>query len=145
MDIQKIFHYWLPLIGRDWLREIRVDWENICGVKKIARQENTNKVKMKEILERNESIFQEGLGRLKDTMVHINVHPDAKPRFCKARPVPYALQDRVDNELDRLLHEGIYEPVNNSRWAAPVVPVIKSDRSIRPCGDYKQTVNMAAI
>ena len=70
------------------------------ALKKITRQENTNEVKMKEILERNQSVFQECLGRLKDTMVHIDVHPDAKPRFCKAKPVPYALQDRVDNELD---------------------------------------------
>ena len=95
------------LIGRDWLREIWVHWENIFGVKKIARQENTNEVKMKEILERNESVFQEGLGRLRHTMVQIDVHSDVKPRFCKARPVPYALQDRVDNELDRLVREGI--------------------------------------
>ena len=87
---------------------------------------------MKEILERHGSVFQEGLGRLKDTMVHIGVRPDAKPKFCKARPVPYALQDRLDNELDRLVREGIYEPVNHSRWAAPVVPVIKSDGSIPP-------------
>ena len=133
------------LIGRDWLREIQIDWENIFSVKKIASQENTNEVKMKEILEMHESVFQEGLGRLKDTMVHIDVQPDAKPRFCKSRPVPYALQDRLDNELHQLVREGIYEPVNHSRWAAPVVPVIKSDESIRLCGDYKQMVNKAAI
>ena len=133
------------LIGRDWLREIRIDCENILGVKKIASQGNMNEVKMKEILERNGVVFQEGLGRLKDTMVHIDVRPDAKPRLCKARPKPYALQDRLDNELDQLVCEGIYEPVNHSRWAAIVVPVITSDGSIHLCGDYKQTVNKAAI
>ena len=133
------------LIGRDWLREIRKHWENIFDVKKIASEENTNEVKMKKIFERHESVFQEGLGRLKDTMVHIDVCPDAKPRFCKATPVSYALQDRLDNELDRLVREGIDEPVNHSKWATPVVPVIKSDGSIHLCGGYKQTVNKAAI
>ena len=28
-----------------------------------------------------------------------------------------------------------------SKWAAPIVPVVKSDRKIRICGDYKMTIN----
>ena len=31
-----------------------------------------------------------------------------------------------------------------SDWAAPIVPVVKTDGSIRICGDYKVTVNQAA-
>ena len=36
------------------------------------------------------------------------------------------------------------EPVRFSEWAAPVVPVVKSDGLIRICGDYKQTTNSVA-
>ena len=36
------------------------------------------------------------------------------------------------------------EPVRFSEWAAPVVPVVKSDGFIRICGDYKQTTNSVA-
>lgn len=50
----------------------------------------------------------------------------------------------VEAELERLEREGIIEPVQFSQWAAPIVPVIKPDGSIRICGDYKVTVNQAS-
>lgn len=40
--------------------------------------------------------------------------------------------------------EGIIESVTFSDWAAPIVPVMKGDGSIRICEDYKITVNQVA-
>ena len=57
----------------------------------------------------------------------ILVDPGAKPRFCKARTVPYALREKVEQELDRLTKEGIIEPIQFADWAAPIVPVMKKD------------------
>ena len=59
-------------------------------------------------------------------------------------PIPYVLTERLDTEIDRLLTDGIIVPVKHSNWAAPVVPLMKSDKSIRLCGDYKITVNKVA-
>ena len=68
--------------------------------------------------------------------------PEARPRFHKARTVPYAYRQSVEEELDRLVAEGILEPIDSSDWAAPIVPVIKSDKkSVRICGDFRVTVN----
>ena len=39
---------------------------------------------------------------------------------------------------------GVIEPVQFADWAAPIVPVLKQDRSVQICGDYKVTVNRAA-
>lgn len=39
---------------------------------------------------------------------------------------------------------GIIEPVQFSRWAAPIVPVLKEDKTARICGDYKLTVNQVS-
>ena len=68
----------------------------------------------------------------------------ANPQFLKARPLPLALPDKVAEELDRLQAEGIIVPTKFSKWAAPIVPVIKSDGSIRICGDFKRTINKSA-
>ena len=36
-------------------------------------------------------------------------------------------------------------PVPFSEWATPIVPVLKADGSVHICGDYKVTVNQAAL
>ena len=55
-----------------------------------------------------------------------------------------ALRDKVTRELDRLERLGIIEPVQFADWAAPIVPIVKQDGTVRICGDYKVTVNKAA-
>ena len=51
----------------------------------------------------------------------------------------------VEKELDNLKAQGIIEPVAFSEWAAPIVPVLKADKtSVRICGDFKLTVNRVA-
>ena len=58
--------------------------------------------------------------------------------------MPFALRAKVDKELERLDEAGVIWPVQFSEWAAPIVPVLKRDGSVRICGDYKVTVNQAA-
>ena len=47
----------------------------------------------------------------------------------------------MEAELERLENEGVIEPVQFSNWAAPIVPVVKHDGSVRICGDYKVILN----
>ena len=67
--------------------------------------------------------------------------PNAQPKFCKARPVPYSLQEAVESEYHRLESEGVVEKVEFSEWATPMVHVPKADGTTRSCGDYAVTVN----
>ena len=92
----------------------------------------------------SQKIFKEGLGKVKDFKAKIHVEADATSKFCKARPVPYSMKVKIEEELDRLLSLGILKPVQFSEWAMPIVPVLKSDRSVRICGDFKVTVNPVA-
>ncbi|KYO22705.1 hypothetical protein Y1Q_0003209 [Alligator mississippiensis] len=57
--------------------------------------------------------------------------------------VSFALQPKIDTDLDQLIMQGVFEPVIHTSWATPVVPVLKPNGSVRICGDYKFTVNKA--
>ena len=50
----------------------------------------------------------------------------------------------METGLERLESLGIVIPVQHSNWAAPVVPVLKANGTIRLCGDYRVTINKAA-
>jgi len=58
--------------------------------------------------------------------------------------LPLAIRDKVAAELDRLQAEGVIVPTRFSRWATPIVPVVKTDGTIRIYGDFKQTINKSA-
>lgn len=125
------------LLGRDWLHVIQLNWNTVFTVQEVNPQ-------LQKILHDNKEVFREGLGTLKGTEAKIYVDPGTTPKFMKARPVAYALKAKVEQELDRLQREGIISPVEFTEWAAPIVPVVKQNGSVRICGDYKCTVNQVS-
>ena len=60
------------------------------------------------------SVIDTELGTLKGFMATIRVDPAAQPRFCKSRSVSYALKEKIEKELDRLLKQGAIEKINFS-------------------------------
>ncbi|KAK3749146.1 hypothetical protein QZH41_009832, partial [Actinostola sp. cb2023] len=86
-------------------------------------------------------VFKTGLGTMQGITAKLELKDGAKPKFCKARPVPYALQPTVEEEYDRLEREGIIERIEYSEWGTPMVHIPKSDGKTRSCGDYSVTLN----
>ena len=124
------------LLGRNWLKQLVLDWHEIHHVYADS---------MQTVLNKHPTVFQDGLGKLNNFEAKIWVEPTAQPRFCKARTVPLAMRGKVEEELQRLVGEGILEPVQFSDWAAPIVPVFKVDKSsVRICGDFRQRVNLVS-
>ena len=79
---------------------------------------------------------------MKDFPIEIQMEENVTPIFRCPTPIPHSMREAVDKELDYLLKVGIIEQVQYSDWATNIVVVAKPDgKSVRICGNYKQTVN----
>ena len=124
------------LMGRNWLMELKLEWQELY----LIHQSHN----LQTILDRHRLIFNSELGEAKGVTAKLHINDNTKPYFCRARPVPHALKGKVEQELEHLKQQRVIEPVQMSEWAAPIVPVLKPDGTIRICGDYKMTINRAA-
>ena len=103
------------LFGRNWLKEITLNW-------KFIHQIAINELEV--LLSKYKDVFREEFGTLKGFQAHIELVPNA------------------GRHIESLVEEGTLEPVEFSNWAAPIIPLLKSDKSsVRICGDFRITVN----
>ncbi|CAC5416981.1 unnamed protein product [Mytilus coruscus] len=92
----------LSLIGRDCLHTLQLNWNSIFKIEQLSEdQETKNDKELQDLLRKYPRVFKEGrLGTLKGTKARIYVNRDATPKYFNARPVPYALKEKIERELD---------------------------------------------
>uniref|UniRef100_A0A914UTP1 RNA-directed DNA polymerase n=1 Tax=Plectus sambesii TaxID=2011161 RepID=A0A914UTP1_9BILA len=142
------------IMGRDWLEQID-GWEQFkeklkeqpdLELQLLERDESSEQCytrRMKATLKKYKDVFQPGLGHCTNRTIHLELKQDARPVWCKARPVPFAKKQRAEKELDWLVANGVITPVKHSDWAAPVVLVDKANGEMRICADYSTGLNAA--
>ena len=67
-------------------------------------------------------LFKNELGCLKDFELEMKFMPDAKPVFCKPRPVPFAIKDDLSKGYDEGIAKGVWKPAQFNDYGTPVVP-----------------------
>ena len=126
------------LMGRDWLAHVKLDWASIF---QVSQNKDPHDQAVRGLVSEFSEVFSGELGTLKGIEVKLRLKEGAKPKFCKPRPVPLALQETVTKEIERLVDLGILCKISSSDFASPVVAVRKPDQTVRLCGDYSVTVN----
>ena len=58
---------------------------------------------------------------MKGLGAHVILRGNAQPAFKKAHRVPYALQEQVENELDKLENNGVIKKTSRLCWDNPTV------------------------
>ncbi|XP_046974304.1 uncharacterized protein K02A2.6-like [Vanessa cardui] len=120
-------------LGRNWFHGLNIEIVGLCW----------SEDKITNLVNQFPGLFASELGEYKGPLVSLHVRADATPKFLKARAIPFPLKQQVNEELNKMVDQGILTPVNYSNWATPLRIVKKDDGSLRICGDYRATVNAA--
>ena len=94
VDVQKQF----PLLGRDWMALLDFDLIALLTQTTAIHQTTADVVKT-DLIKEFAEVFQSELGVLRGIEATVAVHESATPRFHKARPVPFALKEKVERQL----------------------------------------------
>ena len=81
----------------------------------------------------------EGVGKLKNKQISLDIDPTVKPVAQPYRRIPFNLREKVQDKTTELLELGIIEPVKGpAPWVNPVVIVPKNNGEIRLCIAMRQ-------
>lgn len=128
-----------PLLGRDFVSKFGMyfttDNNSMVGI-------NQHPSEVLQLLLKEYSELYDGeLGNFNKFKVELHLKEGVQPRFFKPRSVPFALKSRVEDEIDRLVKLGILVPVPYSKYATPIVPVLKENGKVKIAGDFSVTLN----
>ena len=97
------------------------------------------------IMEEFKDVFDDSqLRPMKGPPMKIKIKPNAKPyKVNGARPIPYAYRDRIKEQLDAMVRDGIIEEVSEPcEWCHPIVLVPKRNtEEMRMTVDFKKLNN----
>ena len=111
------------LMGRNWLSVFRLDWKQI---KQISLEPCDQ---VEKLVSKYASLFNGDLGTIKGVTAHLKLKENAILQFFKPRPVPFALKEKIAEELKRLERIGVLEKVG--LIGLRLVPVLKPDGTVR--------------
>ena len=131
-----------PILGCDFLKMFQFDFSILNNELNYVTK-NVNK--FNKIISEFSNLFDGKLGEYKYRKIRLQVKDGTQPKYCKARPVPFAFLKKVEKELEVMLKQGIISPTESTEWGTPVVPVLKPNGTVRICGDYKTTINRHLI
>lgn len=129
-----------PILGRVWIRKLQIidlpesDGDDIDMA--VLHTEATD-----DIFQRFDDLFQNRTEEIPEVTQSLKLIPNATPVYRPARPVPFAMLPKVNEELDAMERENILEKLEYCRWGTPLIIVPKPNGSVRLCADYKVTVN----
>ncbi|CAF3357915.1 unnamed protein product [Rotaria sp. Silwood1] len=134
----------LPLLGLQWFNIMQLDLNQLIHAQNFVKY-SIHKIytfsKLQATLQKYKDVLHKELGHCTKVQAHIQLKPDAIPKFFKPRPIPFAYLQGIKEEIQRNVEAGIIQRIDTSPWAVPIVSVKKPNGEIRTCADFKLTIN----
>ena len=113
------------LFGRDLISKFKLLDSNL----------NLNNIKVEELIN---SYKVDKSNPIKNFEARLYPKDNHKPSFQKARSVAFHFKPKIEESLNELIKNDILEKIEFSDYASPIVPVVKTNGSIRICGDFRK-------
>ena len=103
------------LLGRSWLTEIRLDWNEIFCIH-VAKNSVLPEItqQLHAVIQNHSDLFKDQLGTIKGLSARLEMKNGVSTKFFRARTVPYALQQAVEHKYSCLERDGIISKVKFS-------------------------------
>ena len=132
------------LLGIEWMNQLQKLQKAFnaicCKIEQKPKEEGEHLASS--LSECFPDVFKEELGKCQ-TKAQLFVKQGTRPIFCRQRKIPFAREEAVNVELERLVQQGVLKKVDYSNWAAPIVVVAKKNGAVRICADFKTGLNDA--
>lgn len=105
----------IPLFGLNWILGFNLPLPpgaRVCQVAGVPAQPSQG---TEAVLSKFKEVFAPGLGTITGQRLKIHMKEGATPKVFKSRQVPIALRSAVQQELTRLVQEGVLEEVDPTR------------------------------
>ena len=97
--------------------------------------------KLKDMLEGFSDVLTDKPGCCAELTMDIRLEVGAQPFVLSPYKIPEKLKAGVQHEIEEFLSSGIIEE-SNAEWSSPLVPVTKTNGSVRLCVDYRHLNNL---
>lgn len=121
-----------PLVGREWLSKFKLEVVEMKALQPFNKTDATLQAVIGKY-----NVFSSELGLFNKTKISLRINEDSKAKFFKPRPLPFALRNLVETEINQLVDLGILVPVSFSNWATPIVPILKDNETLGFVGTLK--------
>lgn len=133
-DPNEIVHIHQIALDKETADEESINFQE--AVEELTNINTETKKKLTKILMKNRNLFREEPGRIHGYEHELRI-TDNTPFFQKGWPIPIAYQDKVEEEIQKMLRYGVIERAS-SQYINPMVTVIKKDQSVRLCLDARK-------
>ena len=120
-------------VGREYSVEYNPMSDFLLGEELSEEQKN----KLETLINQNKTVFDyPGNQGYTTTIEHTILTGEAEPIMCRPRRNNLGLTQKINDAVDKHVKAGHLTPLN-SPWAFPIVPVLKPDKTVRLCVDYR--------
>ena len=99
---------------------------SIAHLSTLTSADNTLQQACEQLCQEYPDLFRSESGCLKDYELDVKFKPNAKPVFCKPRPVPFSVLEDLNEAYDAGIKQGVWEFTDFNSYGTPVVPVRKT-------------------